>query len=199
MDRISTFSAVVPADFANALLNLRCLSWSNAACRSRRCTCIVEFNRLEYACKLRRLFSPKLTFVYGMATTSWTKLFVLAGGGSGGGVVVGGGRRGVVVDGLEGGGVVGICRHGQVNLGVSWSSMHEFEHIAITMSARRRYEPIVPCRPRDRNTSGSPQRLVASEHKQGQHCHAGSRICQNRPARQNIIQKRRLNVGGTVT
>jgi len=55
-------------------------------------------------------FCPNLTFVYGIATTSRTKLFVWAIWGSGGGVVVGGGGRGVGGVGIgEGGGAVGIC------------------------------------------------------------------------------------------
>ena len=55
-------------------------------------------------------FCPYLTFVYGIATTSRTKLFVWAIWGSGGGVVVGGGGRGVGGVGIgEGGGAVGIC------------------------------------------------------------------------------------------
>jgi hypothetical protein len=52
-------------------------------------------------------FCPYLTFVYGIATTSRTKLFVWAIWGSGG-VVVGGGVVGGG-GGPEEGGVVGIC------------------------------------------------------------------------------------------
>ena len=58
-------------------------------------------------------FCPYLTFVYGIATTSRTKVFVWAIWGSGGGVVVGGGGIGGGGigggGGPEGGGVVGIC------------------------------------------------------------------------------------------
>ena len=58
-------------------------------------------------------FCPYLTFVYGIATTSRTKVFVWAIWGSGGVVVVGGGGIGWGVvgggGGPEGGGVVGIC------------------------------------------------------------------------------------------
>ncbi len=34
-----------------------------------------------------------------------------------------------------------------------------------------------PCRPRDRNTSGSPQRPWALAHRQGRHCHANATLC----------------------
>ncbi len=80
---ISTFSAVVPAEDANAVLNLSCLSWSKLAChRQHIAQSVAEqgSQHKQYGAWHATLhclcFAPDLTFVYGKATTSWTKFSV---------------------------------------------------------------------------------------------------------------------------
>jgi len=110
MDTISTFSAVVPAEDAKAVLNLSCLSWSKLAWHRKKGAPSVaaETGFMTHASRVSR------TFVYGKATTNWTKVSVLTTG-DGCSVVVDGGGGGVdggrvVVLGGEGGGVVMTCR-----------------------------------------------------------------------------------------
>ncbi len=110
MDTISTFSAVVPAEDAKAVLNLSCLSWSKLAWHTQKEHCRLQQKQALFA----HASHVSHTLVYGKATTNWTKLSVFTTGG-GGSVVVDGGGGGVdggrvVVLGGEGGGVVMTCR-----------------------------------------------------------------------------------------
>ena len=89
--------------------------------RRKPCTSNVTVTPLQGICRQQnKVPGPTLTFEYGKATTSWTKLSVLVTSGRGGcgeGVVDGGdGGRAVVAGDLDGGGVVAICKHGLVNI-----------------------------------------------------------------------------------